>query len=230
MTTELQKTEKVEFSLKLVVVLTLYLVSLFASNTIGSKLMPFILGTQLSVSVFYFPFVFLTTDVVGEVYGKKTARLFVIAGALSIALFLFYSAISGIAPWGPRALWMKDSYNQIFGLTARISIASLLAYVIGEYQDVLAFFFFKQKTNLGSKFFWIRSNLSNIWSQFLDTVIFMFVAFYGVYPLRILLLIILPWWIYKVVMGFFYTPLSYVGIRLLRGKKYVSETNQNNAV
>lgn len=211
-----QVEQKAEFSLKLVATLTIYLASLFASNTIGSKLMPFIFGTQLSVAVFYFPIVFITTDVVGEVYGKKVARLFVIAGALSIALFLFYSAISGLAPWGARALWMKESYNQIFGLSARISIASLLAYAIGEYQDVLSFFFFKQ--NIGAKYFWVRSNLSNIWSQLLDTVIFMFVAFYGVYPLKTLLLIIVPWWIYKVIMGFLFTPLSYLGIKLLKDK------------
>jgi len=222
--------EKVEFSTKLIIALTLYIVALFASNTIGSKLMPFIFGTQLSVAVFYFPFVFLTTDVIGEVYGKKTARMFVLAGIISVALFLLFSLISGLAPWGSRALWMKDSYNQIFGLSARISIASLLAYAIGEYQDVISFFFFKQKTNLGGKFFWIRSNLSNIWSQFLDTVIFMFIAFYGVYPLKTLLLIIIPWWIYKVIMGLFFTPLSYIGIRLLRGKNYVSKPNQNPTV
>jgi len=219
--------EKVEFSLKLIVTLTIYLVSLFAANTLGSKLMPFIFGTQLSVAVFYFPFVFLTTDVVGEVYGKKTARLFVIAGALSIAIFLLYSGISAAMPWGSRALWVKTSYNQIFSLSARMAVASLLAYVIAEYQDVISFFFFKQKTNLGNKFFWIRSNLSNIWSQFLDTIIFMFVAFYGVYPLKTLIMIILPWWGYKVIMGFLYTPLSYVGIRLLRDKKYVGEADQN---
>ncbi|MCX6779665.1 MAG: queuosine precursor transporter, partial [Candidatus Magasanikbacteria bacterium] len=162
--------ERVEFSLKLVITLTLYLVSLFASNTLGTKLMPFLWGTQISVAVFSFPFVFLTTDVIGEVYGKKTARLFVIAGTLSILLFLVYSGVSMIAPWGSRALWVKDSYNMVFGLSARISIASLLAYIIGEYQDVLSFFFFKQK--LGVKHFWIRSNLSNLWSQLLDTVIF----------------------------------------------------------
>lgn len=222
--------EKVEFSPKIAITLTLYLAALFASNTIGSKLMPFLWGTSLSVAVFYFPFVFLTTDVVGEVYGKKTARLFVMAGALSIMLFLLFSAISGMAPWGARALWMKESYNQIFGLSARISIASLLAYIIGEYQDVVAFFFFKQKTNIAGKYFWIRSNLSNIWSQFLDTIIFMFVAFYGVYPFKTLLMIILPWWIYKVIMGFLFTPLSYVGIRLLKGKNYVGTTNQDLTV
>lgn len=220
--------EKVDFSLKLVVALTIYIVSLFASNTLGTKLMPFLWGTQISVAVFSFPFVFLTTDVIGEVYGKKTARLFVIAGALSILLFLVYSGISYIAPWGSRALWVKDSYNMIFGLSARISIASLLAYIIGEYQDVLSFFFFKK--NLGSKYFWIRSNLSNLWSQLLDTVIFMFVAFYGVYSLKTLLLIIIPWWLYKVAMGFLFTPLSYVGIYLLKGKNNVSTTAANQTV
>ncbi len=220
--------EKVEFSLKLVITLTLYLVSLFASNTLGTKLMPFLWGTQISVAVFSFPFVFLTTDVIGEVYGKKTARLFVIAGTLSILLFLVYSGISMIAPWGSRALWVKDSYNMVFGLSARISIASLLAYIIGEYQDVLSFFFFKQK--LGVKHFWIRSNLSNLWSQLLDTVIFMFVAFCGVYPLKTLLMIIIPWWIYKVVMGFLFTPLSYVGIYLLKGKSNVSATTSNQTI
>lgn len=221
----IHKQEKVEFSLKLAITLTVYIVSLFASNTIGSKLMPFAFGTQLSVAVFYFPFVFLTTDVVGEVYGKRTARLFVIAGSLSVALFLIYSAISTLAPWGSRALWMKDSYDQIFGLSARISIASLLAYIIGEYQDVLAFFFFKKTNGLGGKYFWIRSNLSNIWSQFLDTVIFMVVAFYGVYSTKTLILMIVPWWIYKVVIGFLYTPLSYLGIRLLRENNYESSSN-----
>ena len=214
--------QKVEFSLKLVIALTIYIVSLFASNTLGTKLMPFLWGTQISVAVFSFPFVFMTTDVIGEVYGKKTARLFVIAGALSIILFLAYSAVSYIAPWGSRALWVKDSYDTIFGLSARISIASLLAYIIGEYQDVLSFFFFKK--NIGSKYFWIRANLSNIWSQLLDTVIFMFVAFYGVYSLKTLVMIIIPWWIYKVAMGFLFTPLSYVGIRLLKGKENASQT------
>jgi len=211
-----EKEEKIEFSLKLVVTLTLYLVSLFASNTLGSKLMPFLFGTQLSVAVFSFPFVFLTTDVVGEVYGKKTARLFVIAGALSIAIFLVYSGISTIVPWGSRALWVKDSYNQIFGLSARMAVASLLAYIIAEYQDVLSFFFFKR--NVGAKYFWVRSTLSNVWSQLLDTIIFMTVAFLGVYPLKTLVLIIIPWWIYKVIMGMLYTPLSYIGLHLLRKK------------
>ncbi len=208
--------EKEKFDSKLVVALTLYIVSLFASNTLGIKLMPFLFGTQLSVAVFSFPIVFLMTDVIGEVYGKKMARRFVLAGFLSILVFLVYSFISGIVPWGERALWAKSSFNQIFGVSARMSIASLVAFGIAEYQDVVAFFFFRKKT--GEKKFWLRSNLSNIWSQLLDTSIFMTIAFLGIYPTKVLFLLIIPWWLYKVVMGALYTPLSYLGLRLLRGK------------
>jgi len=212
---------------RIIIALTLYLTSLFASNTLGGKLMPFLFGAQLSVAVFCFPIVFIMTDVIGEVYGKKMARAFVYAGFISVLLFILYSAISLVVPWGSRALWMQDGYNQIFGLSVRMSIASLLAYFIGEYQDVFAFFFFKAK--FGSKYFWLRSNLSNIWSQFLDSAIFMFVAFLGIYPVKTILLIIIPWWIYKVVMGFLYTPFSYLGLWLLK-KDYGNSSNQNQNI
>ncbi len=217
------ETQHISFSPKLVAALTIYITSLFAANTLGIKLMPFIFGTQLSVAVFSFPVVFLMTDVIGEVYGKKTARMFVFAGFISIVLFLIYSFLSTITPWGARALWVHDSYNQIFGLSARISIASLLAFVIAEYQDVVAFFFFKKK--LGQSNFWLRSNLSNVWSQLLDTIIFTIVAFAGIYSWHTIFLIILPWWGYKVFMGALYTPLSYIGIRLLRDKPHAGSSN-----
>ena len=201
---------------KILICLTLYITSLFAANTLGVKLMPFLFGTHLSVAVFSFPIVFIMTDVIGEVYGKKMANNFVIAGIISIILFLFYSFVSTMAPWAQDGLWVKEGYNQIFSLSARFSIASVVAFIIAEYQDVLSFFFFKK--HIGEKYFWLRSNLSNMWSQLFDTIIFMSIAFIGVYPLHTILLIIIPWWLYKVVMGIFYTPLSYLGIHIL--KKY----------
>ena len=203
---------------RLLIALAIYITSLIAANTLGIKLMPFLFGTHLSVAVFSFPIVFLMTDIVGEIYGKKVARQFVIAGFASTALFVFYTILSNLMPWSAdkATLWAHGSYDVIFGVTARISIASLLAFAIAEYQDVIAFFFFRKK--LGSEHFWIRSNLSNIWSQFLDTVIFTVVAFAGIYPWSTMLGIIIPWWLYKVAMGFLYTPLSYVGLKLLKPK------------
>ncbi len=214
---------------KILICLVLYLTSLFAANTLGIKLMPFLFGTHLSVAVFSFPIVFIMTDVIGEVYGKKMAKNFVLAGVLSIILFLLYSFISLIVPWAGAGIWAKDGFNLIFSLSVRFSIASIVAYAIGEYQDVISFFFFKKI--IGGKMFWLRSNLSNLWSQLLDSTIFMFIAYLGVIPVKTILLIIIPWWIYKVVMGFLYTPFSYLGIFLLKGKQnpIISNNNANQA-
>lgn len=199
---------------KIIIALAIYLVSLFAANTLGLKIMPFIWGLHVSVAVFSFPFVFLTTDVIGEVYGKKMAKLFVLAGFISTAIFIFYSLLSVALPWDPAADWVHQSYNQIFGITIRIAIASLVAFAVAEYQDVLSFFFFRKL--FGESNFWLRSNLSNLWSQFLDTVLFMMIAFYGVYETNVLIGIIISWWLFKVAMGIVYTPLSYVGLWFLR--------------
>lgn len=199
---------------KLTIALALYLSSIAAANTLGLKLMPFLFDTNLSVSVFSMPIIFLMTDVVGEVYGKRIARLFVIAGLVSVTMFILYSFLSLSMPWSPKSEWIHTGYNQVFGTTIRVAIASIVAFAISEYQDVFTFFFFKRVW--GDTKFWLRSLLSNIWSQLLDSAIFMVIAFAGIYETSTLINIILSWWIYKVVMGFFYTPLSYVGIYALR--------------
>ncbi len=201
---------------KLTIALALYLASLLAANTLGLKIMPFIFGSHLSVAVFSFPVVFLMTDVVGEVYGKQIAKFFVLAGFVSTAAFIAYSFLSIALPWSHDGVWVQQSYNQVFGISIRIAIASLTAFLIGEYQDVLSFFFFHER--LGIKFFWLRSMLSNLWSQLLDTIIFMVIAFAGVYSTHTLISIIISWWLYKVAMGALYTPLSYLGIYLLRDR------------
>lgn len=203
--------------------LSIYLTSLLAANTLGIKLMPFLFGTHLSVSIFFFPFVFIGTDVIGEVFGKKIAKGFVYAGIVSTALFILYTFLSNIFSWSEAAFWVKDGYGQVFDLSLRMAIASLVAFAVGEYQDFLIFW--KVTDKLGKKMFWLRSLFSNIWSQFLDTGLFMIIAFAGVYTPHQILLMSIPWWIYKVCMGFVYAPLSYGMINIL--KYYKKDDSQS---
>ena len=198
---------------KIFIALTMYLTALISSNTLGIKLMPFIFGTHLSVAIFAFPIVFLMTDVIGEVYGKELARRFVRMGIYCTALFIGFNFLANLMPSSPD-FFMKESYEQIFGLSLRFAVASLVAFAIGEYQDVFSFFFLRAK--LGGRLFWLRSNLSNLWGQLVDTVIWSTIAFAGVYPLKVIVMIIIPWWLFKFGMGIIYTPLSYAGIWLLR--------------
>ena len=208
---------------KILIALSVYLTSLFAANTLGLKIMPFLFDSHMSVAVFSFPVVFLMTDVIGEVYGKQKARWFVRAGFLATALFMAYSLLSLWMPWSQDGLWAKEGYNQIFGLSVRMSIASLVAFAVAEFQDVFTFFFVKER--LGVRYFWLRSLLSNVWSQFLDSALFMVIAFAGVYSTKTLISVILTWWAYKVFMGFLYTPLSYLGIWLLQDKERIEYEN-----
>ena len=152
--------------------------------------------------------------------GKRMAKFFVLAGFIATLLFILYSFLSLALPWAAAGEWVHPAYNTVFGISLRIAIASVIAFVIGEYQDVIAFFFFRNKLSprFGTRFFWLRSNLSNVWSQLLDTVLFMTIAFYGVYDNKTLVSIMISWWLFKVAMGILYTPLSYVGLWLLRDK------------
>jgi queuosine precursor transporter len=204
---------RVAFNRPLLIALTLYLTALFASNTLGIKIMPFLFGTHLSTAIFVFPVVFLMTDVVGEVYGKPYARAFVRMGLYSIIFFLIFNLLSNVMP-SSADFSMPDAYNQIFGLSMRFSFASLVAFIVGEYQDVFTFFFLRAK--LGGRFFWLRSFLSNLWGQFLDTGIWYVIALAGVYPNATLIRLIIPWWLFKVAMGLLYTPLCYGGIWILQ--------------
>lgn len=225
-----------ESSLKrLLIALAIYITSLLAANTLGVKIMPFVLDpswlginfippliSHLSVGVFMFPFVFLGTDVIGEVFGKKVAKWFVAAGAVSTILFIVYNLISVYAPWAQEGLWVKDAYDQVFAVSLRFAIASVIAYIVGEYQDVIAFFFTKKRMEQGAlpNAFWLRSFLSNLWSQAFDTVLFMTIALYGVYPNDTLLSIMGTWFLFKVLMGLAYTPFAYLFVRLLRDKRH----------
>ena len=199
---------------KLFICLAVYLTALFCANTLGLKIMPFIFGTHLSVAVFSFPIVFMMTDVVGEVYGRKYARLFVLCGFIATVLFILYSFLSIAMPWASVSEWVHPSYNTVFGMSIRIAIASVVAFIVGEYQDVVAFFFVKDRFE--KQGFWLRANLSNVWSQLLDSSLFMVIAFYGTYDNHTLVSIIVTWWLYKVAIGVLFTPVSYLGIRLLR--------------
>lgn len=202
-----------QFNRKLVIALTVYLAALFASNTLGIKLMPFAWDTHLSTAIFVFPIVFLMTDVVGEVYGRAYAKLFVRMGFLATAFYLAANLLSNVMPSSPDFA-QAQAYNEIFSLSFRFALASLAAFLVGELQDVRSFFFLRAK--LGGRWFALRSFLSNLWGQLIDTVLWTSIAFIGVYPWRVLIGIALPWWLFKVGMGLLYTPLSYVGIRLLK--------------
>jgi uncharacterized integral membrane protein (TIGR00697 family) len=96
----------------------------------------------------------------------------------------------------------------------------MIAFVISQYHDLWAFNFWKKKTN--GKYLWLRNNLSTIVSQLLDSVIFIFIAFYHATPelgVVQIFYMVMPLWALKVVFALLDTPFVYLGVRWLASEK-----------
>ena len=197
------------------ILLAIFIGSLVTANLIGLKIADFIIF-EASVGILAFPVTFLITDIIEEVHGKKKAQEFVFLGALTLLFVLILTVLAVTLPFAERSL-VKEEYEEIFGTTIRIVIASITAFVLSQTHDVWAFNFWKQRTQ--GKYLWLRNNLSTMASSFLDTTVFMFIAFYGIsdkFTVNYIFSLIIPYWLVKVLFALGDTPLCYIGVKWLQ--------------
>ncbi len=201
--------------------LAIYIAAVVAAELLGSKLIT-IFGVATSVGILALPITFVINDVVSEVVGKERARNFVRSG-LYVLIFLFVMVY--VARILPSASFYhnNEAYQSVFGNSLRIILASLTAFALSEFLDVLVFN--KMRQMWANKLFWLRTNLSNFISQLVDTTVFIFVAFYLVtpaYDLSKMVALILPYWLLKIFFSIIETPLAYLGVRWLKTSTEVS--------
>ena len=211
---------------KLDFLIALYIACICISELMGAKTFPLMqIGSyplNASVSLFFLSFVFTINDVITEVYGKDRTRSIIRSGLVVVGIILIFSVLATSLPPSTRFQPTENAYDAIFGLSARIAAASLIAFTLAEFLDV--FIFTKIRQSLGKKKLWLRNNLSNFISQFVDTTIFMTLAFYALErPLpdnvSFLVSLILPYWLLKCVMSIIETPLVYLGVKWLNHGK-----------
>jgi uncharacterized integral membrane protein (TIGR00697 family) len=157
---------------------------------------------------------FAITDTISEVYGRDEAKRLVYLGFVSYFMVIVYSQIAVYMP--PADFWKENqgAFELVIGLVPRIVIASFISYTISQYHDVWAFHFWKRKTN--GKHLWLRNNLSTISSQFIDTIIFVTIAFYGIVPNEVLLGMILGQFLFKMGVAVIDTPFVYLLVSWLK--------------
>lgn len=186
---------------------------------------------DLTAGVLLWPFVFVLTDIINEYYGKRGVRLlsFLTVGLISYAFLMFYFGISTVpADWWPQShispglpadqqelIRSKVSdynyaYRLVFGQGLWIIIGSLVAFLIGQIVDVTVFHRLKKIT--GEKSIWLRATGSTFVSQFIDSFVVLFIAFYigAGWDLSLVLAIGVKNYIYKFVMAIVLTPLIYL--------------------
>ena len=190
----------------------LFVAVLLISNVASSKLVAFGPLT-FDGGTILFPISYIFGDILTEVYGYRKSRQVIWIG---FGCALLMMAIFVIVGWLPSAGgWEnQDAYNKILGLTPRIVVGSLLAYFAGEFLNsvILA----KMKIFTAGRWLFSRTIGSTIVGEGVDTLIFVLVAFVGVYSWDVVWLIIISNYLFKVAFEVVLTPLTYVIVGYLK--------------
>jgi uncharacterized integral membrane protein (TIGR00697 family) len=165
---------------------------------------------------FLFPIAYIFGDILTEVYGFKRARKVIWIGFASEILMALVFILVGMAPASADWPFQKD-YMNILGLAPRIVVASLIAYFVGEFINsvVLA----KIKVATKGKYLWVRTIGSTVIGELIDTSLFMFIAFYGVFTLPLIISIIISGYLLKVAVEIIFTPVTYLAVGFLKKKE-----------
>ncbi len=203
------------YSVWFILVVALFITSLLISNITASKPVR-LWGLEFSVALVIFPVSYIVADVLTEVYGFRRARLVIWLG---FGCNLLVVGIVMLAVWLPPApYWEHQSaYETVLGMTPRLMIASLTAYLIGEFTNstVLA----KMKILTQGRWLWSRTIGSTLVGQLFDTTIFSVIAFAGVFPTDAIMRIIVMEWLLKCAYEALATPLTYAVVNFLKRKE-----------
>ena len=208
---------------KLDLVIGVYMFCILIAELMGAKSFHiFTLGSfslNASVAIFVIPILFTINDMIVEVYGKERARSVVRTGMLVIFLVFLFSILATALPPSYRFVESESAFDHIFMKSIRISAASLTAFTIADFLDIMIYAKIREK--LGKSRLWFRNNISNVISLLIDTVLFMTLAFYAfdktpLSNIQFLTSLIVPYWLVKCSMSAIETPLLYVGIKWLK--------------
>ncbi|RPI72615.1 MAG: VUT family protein [Ignavibacteriales bacterium] len=185
----------------------------------GLNIFGFELSFNLTAGVLLWPVVFIMTDIVNEYYGRRGVRFisFSAAGLILYSFLMVYFSM-GLTPadfWIERdtisgVVNMDLAFNTIFGQGLWIIAGSITAFLIGQLVDVTVFHFLKSKT--GNPKIWLRATGSTLVSQFIDSFVVLFIAFYlgAGWDIKLVLAIGIVNYIYKFIIAVVLTPVLYL--------------------
>lgn len=194
-------------------VMAAFVTVLICSNLIGAGKVAQIGGFTFGAGVLFFPISYVFGDILTEVYGYARARKVVWAGFGAMVFVSLMSTVVVAMPPGPT--WNgQAAYEQIFGQTPRIVIASLIAFFAGEFTNsyVLA----KLKLRTQGRKLWLRTIGSTVFGEMVDSAIFYPVAFLGTWPPELVVQVMLSNYAIKVLWEVVMTPLTYRVVSFLK--------------
>ncbi len=167
----------------------------------------------VSVTVLYFPFTYIFSDILTEVYGYAQARRVLWTVLLSS---IIAGVVYQVAVYLPPAAGFdaNEAYRRVLGQVPRVLLGGWIAVFAGDIVNnyVLA----KMKLLTKGRFLWMRTIGSTLVGQFVNTALFYTIALYGVLPNNLLVSSVLSGWMLKVAVETICTPITYFVVGKLK--------------
>jgi queuosine precursor transporter len=206
-------------------VMAAFVAILLLSNIIGAAKrsvvdLPIIGEWPFGAGVMFFPLSYVIGDMLTEVYGYARARRVIWTGFAALAFMAFMAWVVVALPPAPG--WTgQEAYEQVFGNSWRIVIASMLAFWVGEFANSVVLAKLKLKDN--GRRMGLRFVASTFVGQGLDSLIFYPVAFYGLegWPTDALFQTVLSQWAIKTGWEILLLPITIAIVTWLKRREGV---------
>lgn len=198
-----------------------------ASNLTAQKLVS-IGPVTCTAAIVIFPISYIFGDIITEVYGYARSRQLIWAAFLCNLVLVLGIELTIHLP--ASASWhMQKEYADVLGSVPRMVLASLIAMWTGEFTN--AYVLAKIKVWTNGRYLWMRTIGSSATGVAVDSVVWVLVAFVGVFPLKIILMTGLFEYAIKVSYEIIATPLTYLVVGYIKRTEhtdvYDTETKFN---
>jgi queuosine precursor transporter len=192
-------------------------VTILLTCNITTQKIASLLGITVDVGTWFFPFVFIFNNIFTEVYGYASSRVIIWSGLLINILIAFLLSFVALIP---ATHWpSQDAFVMIAGMTFRIVFASMISYFCSEFSNsyVLA----KLKVMTKGRWLFVRTIGSTAVAMVVDSILFTTIAFAGMIPLHLLIMVGIFQYALKVGFEILFTPLTYLVVNYLKHKEQI---------
>jgi uncharacterized integral membrane protein (TIGR00697 family) len=202
----------------------LFITSLVVSNLIFQKFFywrPFdweVFGMpifELSVGILPYPITFLITDIISEIFGKKSANQVVVAGIFASFFSIGILLLAGVVPAIENSPIDDATFYRVFALSPLAVLASMIAYLSAQFVDIRIYHYWKNLTQ--GNHLWLRNNFSTFSSQIIDsTTVILLLCSFQVLPWELFWGLVVSSIIFKILVAAIDTPFLYFFVWLIR--------------
>lgn len=215
-------------------VMAAFVAVLICSNFIGAAkqavvTLPLLGTVTFGAGVLFFPISYIFGDVLTEVYGYGRDRRAVWAGFSTLAFASLMAWIVISLPPSDSAFMQEyqGHLEGVFGNAWRIAGGSMIAFWCGSFSN--SYVMAKMKIWSRGRFLWARTIGSTLVGEFVDSGLFYFIAFYGIWETGDVIKVAMAQYVLKTGWEVVMTPVTYRLIGFLKKAEnedyYDTDTN-----